>query len=324
MSNLRYAIIGAGAIGSYYGARLQQSGCDMHFLLRSDYEYVRENGLVIKSADGDFVLPDVNAYNHPNQMPPVDVAIVATKTTQNHRIAELLPKINPGGAVVLFQNGLNIEAEVSQQINSELTLVGGLCFVCVNRVTPGHIHHLEYGRVLLGIHNANKQTCQITPLVESIAADLAAAGIEVETTEDLPMARWKKLVWNVPYNGLSVVLNATTDEMMTDDRVRSLITLLMKEVITVANAWGEHTSPGTHRSLPSGWVDIMLKQTEAMTPYRTSMKIDYDEGRPLELKAILGNPIDVANALNVSVPAMQMLYRQLAFLDKRNILRRRA
>lgn len=79
MTYLKYAVIGTGAIGGYYGARLQQAGCEVHFLLRSDYAQVRENGLIIESISGDFALPEVNAYSDPAQMPPVDVVIVALK-----------------------------------------------------------------------------------------------------------------------------------------------------------------------------------------------------------------------------------------------------
>ena len=321
---LRYAIIGTGAIGGYYGARLQQSGCDVHFLLRSDYEHVRENGLVVESIDGDFMLPEVNVYSHSANMPPVDVAIVALKTTQNFRLPELLPSINPGGAVLLFQNGIGVEAETVQILGalaptvSAPTVLGGLCFICVNKVEPGHIKHLEYGRVLIGAHDGQGQPCAPTPLIEEIIADLTRAKIEAEAVEDLPMARWKKLVWNVPYNGLSVVLNATTDEMMADEGVRSLITTLMQEVITVANAWAEHISPNLDRSISDSWADIMLAQTESMQPYRTSMKIDYDKKRPLEIDAILGNPLRIAQKLDLAAPSMTMLYHQLCFLNAAN------
>ncbi len=319
MQGLRYAIIGTGAIGGYYGARLQQAGCDVHFLLRSDYEYVREHGLIIASVDGDFALPNVNAYSDPADMPPADVVIVALKTTQNRRLSELLPKINPGVAVLLFQNGIGVESEVSQILGeSASTVLGGLCFICANKVAPGRVRHLAYGRVLIGAHDSQGQLCAPTPLIKNIVADLTRANIEAEATEDLPLARWRKLVWNVPYNGLSVVLNATTDEMMADDGVRSLITTLMQEVITIANAWGEYASPSTDRSIPKGWAEQMLAQTESMQPYRTSMKIDYDEKRPLEIDAILGNPLRIAQKLNLPVPSMTMLYQQLCFLSVAN------
>lgn len=319
---LTYAIIGTGAIGGYYGARLQQGGCDVHFLLHSDYEVVRDRGITIESVDGNLTLPSVKTYNNPKNMPPVDVAVVALKTTNNALITKLLPPIKPNGAILSLQNGLGVETDIVQRLkettDSVPAILGGLCFICSNKVGDGHIRHMAYGDVLLGAHNEQNQPGPPTPLMESIAADFTRARLTIDLTADLPMARWKKLVWNVPYNGLSVVLDATTEEMMNDDGVRSLITTLMQEVLTVANAWGQKTSPGTQRNLPLETIDQMLAHTEEMVPYRTSMKIDYDEGRPMEIEAILGNPILTAQELRISVPAMTVLYQQLTFLNAKN------
>jgi 2-dehydropantoate 2-reductase len=324
---LSYAIIGTGAIGGYYGARLQQADCEVHFLLRSDYEQVRGQGLTIESKDGDFVLPAVNAYRNPSDIPPVEVAIVALKTTYNSLLKDLLPPFKPGGAILSLQNGLGIETTIAESLKESTDLeaidltpavLGGLCFICSNKVGAGHIQHLDYGQVLLGAHDPAHQLCPPTPLMQAIAADFIRAQVPIELTADLPMARWKKLVWNVPYNGLSVVLEATTEEMMKDAGVRSLITTLMNEVVTVANAWGQQVSPESDRCIPAETIPQMLSQTEQMTPYRTSMKIDYDEKRPLEIEAIIGNPLRTAQALSIAVPAMTALYQQLAFLNTRN------
>jgi len=325
MSSLSYAIIGTGAIGGYYGARLQQAGCEVHFLLRGDYEAVRHSGIAIESIDGDFELPQVKAYSQSTDIPPVDVAIVALKTTQNNHLHTLLPPIKKGGAILSLQNGLGIEADISRQLKGQLKeregtvpdILGGLCFICSNRIGPGHFRHSAYGRILLGAHNPTAQPCTPTPLMGAIAADFAKGPIAIETTDDLPMARWQKLVWNVPYSGLSVVLDATTEEMMADSGVQSLITTLMAEVINTANAWGEQTSPGTNRHLPFSLIDEMIAHTEVIEPYRTSMKIDYDENRPLEVETIVGNPLRAAQAMGVSVPTMTMLYQQLSFLNNR-------
>ncbi|MBE9060230.1 putative 2-dehydropantoate 2-reductase [cf. Phormidesmis sp. LEGE 11477] len=320
--SLRYAIIGTGAIGGYYGARLQQAGCDVHFLLRSSYASVKAHGLRVESIDGDFELPDVNAYHSSADMPAVDVAIVALKTTQNENLHTLLPALNEGGVILSLQNGFGVEAAITQQLDRHRipvpALFGGLCFICSNQIAPGHFRHLDYGKILLGVHNQQNQRDAPTPLLEKIAADFAKANVQIETTDDLPMARWQKLVWNVPYNGLSVVLNATTAAMMADTGVRSLITTLMQEVVTAADAWGEMISPGIQRTLPGDIIDRMLTHTETMAPYRTSMKIDYDEKRPLEIAAILGNPVRVARSIGIETPSMAMLQQQLRFLDERN------
>ncbi|MEL7144308.1 MAG: putative 2-dehydropantoate 2-reductase [Cyanobacteria bacterium J06573_11] len=322
MSALSYAIIGTGAIGGFYGARLQQAGCDVHFLLRSDYRHVRQSGLKVDSIDGDFVLPQVQAYDNPAALPPVDVAVVALKTTRNHQLCELLPPVKPGGAILSLQNGFGVEGAIAHHLTQKKlpvpAILGGLCFICSNKVGPGHFRHLDYGRILFGAHQETQQPCLPTTLMKTIVADFTRASIEVSTTDDLPMARWQKLVWNVPFNGLSVVLNATTEAMMADQGVRSLITALMQEVVTLANAWGEKHSPGARRQLSSDIITKMLTHTETMPPYRTSMKIDFDESRPLEIETILGNPIREAHRLAVPVPNMQMLYQQLSFLMSEN------
>ncbi|MEO1403391.1 MAG: putative 2-dehydropantoate 2-reductase [Cyanobacteria bacterium J06635_1] len=312
----RYAIIGTGAIGGYYGARLQQAGCDVHFLLRSDHGHVSHHGLTVDSVGGDFVLSEVQAYSDPAQMPPIDVAIIALKTTQNYLLPKLLPALNDGAVVLTLQNGLGVEADLARWVAPE-QILSGLCFICSNKVGPGHIRHLDYGKVLLGAYSATRQPRPITELMRAIAADFTQANIPIDLTDDLFIARWRKLVWNVPYNGLSVVLDATTTEMMADQGLRSLIAALMAEVVSAANAWGEKLSGGKNRGIPQAFITEMLSATAKMKPYRTSMKIDHDEGRPLEVEAILGNPVRAATEIGVAVPQMEMLYQQVKFLANR-------
>lgn len=310
MAGLTYAIIGTGALGGFYGARLQQAGATVHFLLHSDYEHVKQHGLRIESVDGDFVLPQVHAYQQTRDMPPCDVVIVALKTTQNHLLPKLLPPVvKENGVVLVLQNGLGIEDAIAQIVGADRVL-GGLCFLCSNKVGPGHIHHLDYKKITMGDFAPNHQPKGITSRLEAIAADFERAGIPIELAEDLVLARWKKLVWNIPFNGLSVVLNARTDEMMTDANACTLAEDLMKEVLQGAAAFG--------RYIPPEFVAVMMDHTANMQPYRTSMKIDYDEGRSLEVEAMYGNPLRSAAATGVQLPKIGTLYHQLKFLDAKN------
>ena len=321
MSRLRYAVVGTGSVGGYFGGRLAQAGCDVHFLLRSDYEHVQQNGLFVESVDGNFTLADVNAYNDPTDMPPVDVVLVALKTTYNNRLADLMPSMKKEGAVVCLQNGWNVEGAVAQHLkeNKGITpeMIGGLCFIYANKPNPGHIQHLGYGKLMLGAHDEQGLVRDATPMIEAIAADFERANVAVEITEDLPMARWRKLVWNVPYNSLSVILDATTGEMMADSGVRSLIETLMQEVVILANAWGNCVSPGKARHIEQDFIQQMLYITAKVSSYRTSMKVDCDNRRPLEIEAILGSPLCTAQKLEVAVPAMTRLYQQLAIIHER-------
>ncbi|NEQ31473.1 MAG: putative 2-dehydropantoate 2-reductase [Leptolyngbya sp. SIO4C5] len=317
MSTLSYAVLGTGAIGGLYGACLQRAGAEVHFLLHSDYEQVQQRGLQVESVWGDFELPEVHAYRTVSDMPPVDVVIVALKTTQNELLAQLLPPLlGPQTAVLILQNGLGVETAAAAIAGSD-RILSGLCFVCSNKVGPGHIRHLDYGTIMLGQYSETQQPAGITEIMQAIAQDFKRANVPVQLTEDLYMARWRKLVWNIPFNGLSVVLEAITEEMMADPEGRQLAQQLMAEVVAAANACGEKLSPGQGRRLPDSLISDMLEHTEQMQPYRTSMKIDFDTGRPLELEAILGNPIKAAAAAQVPVPRIQMLYQQLQFLNRR-------
>ncbi|MEM9807985.1 MAG: putative 2-dehydropantoate 2-reductase [Cyanobacteria bacterium P01_D01_bin.56] len=317
MSAKRYAIIGTGAIGGYYGARLQESGCDVHFLLRSDYTHVKNHGLVVESVDGDILLPQVRAYQDPAEMPPMDGVIIALKTTQNRHLPKIMPVLRENAVVLVLQNGLDIEADIANIIPPE-QIMGGLCFICSNKVGPGHIHHLDYGKILLGAYSATNQQRQLTTTMAEIAEDLCRAKIPIDVTDDLFMARWRKLVWNIPYNGLSVVLNTTTDKLMGDSETKQTIITLMTEVITTGNTWAASLAPLGRRDIPMSFATEMLEATARMKPYRTSMKIDFDEGRPLEVEAILGNPLRAAQKLGVVVPEMERLYEQVKALAEGN------
>ena len=311
MGNLSYAIVGTGALGGFYGAKLQKAGNEVHFLVNSDYQQVIKHGLTIESKDGDFRLPQVQVYNQVEKMPSCDVVVVSIKTTQNHILTQILPPLVKDDSIVLvLQNGLGIETEIAQ-IVCNVNIIGGLCFLCSNKIAPGHIHHLDYGKITLGEYATNYNAVGITERMKAIFQDFENAGIEIELTEDLLLGRWKKLMWNIPYNGLSVILDATTDEIMADMYTRTLVEQLMKEVQLGAKSTG--------RIIPDSFIQTMLDYTVKMKPYRTSMKIDFDENRPLEVEAIVGNPLRIAAEHDVSLPLIRCLYQQLKFLDNRNI-----
>ncbi len=305
-----YAIIGTGALGGFYGAKLQQAGMDVHFLVNSDYKHIQTAGLVIRSKDGDFKLPVVKAYHHSSQMPACDVILVCLKTTQNHLLPQILPDlVKPDSIVLVMQNGLGTEAEIAK-ILPQHTILGGLCFICSNKIAPGEIHHLDYGQIKLGAYADNYDPVEITPMMANIANDFRSANISISVCTDLLLARWQKLVWNIPYNGLSVVLNATTDRLMADPDTRALVTEIMTEIQLVAAAYDRQITPE--------FIETMLAYTIEMTPYRTSMKIDYDAGKPLEIAAMFGNPLNFARRQGLNLPRTEMLYQQLQFLDRQS------
>jgi 2-dehydropantoate 2-reductase len=146
---MKIAVVGCGAVGSYYGAMLCREGQDVHFLLRSDYDAVRRGGVWVRSPAGDFTVRP-RAARTPGEIGVSDLVLVALKTTANDQFANLLPPlVGPRTMVVTLQNGLGNEEQLAGLFPAE-QILGGLCFVCLNRIEPGVIQHLDYGLVILG------------------------------------------------------------------------------------------------------------------------------------------------------------------------------
>ena len=307
---MKIGIIGTGAVGGYYGALLAKSGFDVHFLLHSDYGHVRENGLFIDSINGDFTLHPVSAYAASADMPHCDILIVALKTTHNHLLKQILPDtLKPDGIIVVLQNGYGIEADL-QEIMPSATIIGGLCFLCSNKVGPGHIRHLDYGSIRIGQHGHHGRPAGATEKLKTIADMFAKAAIPVDVAEDLGKARWEKLVWNMGFNGTTVVLNATTDAIMQDTSARRLVREIMLEVIAGARACGY--------DIDEQFSEKMLHATEKMVDYSPSMKLDYANGRKLEIENIYWRPIRAAETQGFDMRQSRTLAYQLDFLDHKN------
>ena len=297
---MRYAVVGAGAIGGYYGAKLAYSGQEVHFLSHSDYQYVKERGFQVDSCDGSFHLPQVNVYQHAEDMPQCDVVIVGLKTINNHLLPQLLPPLlHQHTAVVLIQNGIGVEADV-QQMFPGVQLIAGLAFICSAKTEPGRVNHQCYGSINLGNYS-----CRDEALFAQILADFNAAGV---TAASVPYAeaRWKKAVWNMPFNGMTVALDTQTDLLLKNPATRALIREQMMEVIGAAQALGVS-------ALTEDFADKMIAMTDAMTPYSPSMKLDYDFHRPMEIHYLYTRPIELAAEAGFAMPRLKMLEAELRF-----------
>ncbi|TWT83750.1 2-dehydropantoate 2-reductase [Planctomycetes bacterium CA13] len=308
MTKNTYAVIGSGALGGLYGAMLARLGFDVHFLLNSDYDFVKKNGLNVESVWGDFHLSDVNAHASTETMPPCDVTIVGLKTTNNHLLSELLPSpTREGGVILVLQNGLDVELD-SAEVVGEGRVFGGCCFLCSNKVGQGHIRHIDYGRIVFGQYGTVNDA--MTKVGGQINADFNAAGIDTKFSDDLAVVRWRKLMWNIPFNGLSVALNASTKEIVENDAACQLADDLIREVHAGAAACGV--------KIPDEAIHITLDHTRKMKPYDSSMRLDFLQRRPMEIESILATPLRAVQKFGYSMPKVEMLYQQLSYLDAKN------
>ena len=303
---MRYGIIGTGAIGGYYGAKLAHAGQEVHFLLHSDYEYVRQHGLQVDSCDGSFHLSDVNAYQQTQDMPPCDVVLVGLKTINNGKLQSLLPPLlHDHTLVVLIQNGIGVEEDV-QKMFPDVQLAAGLAFICSAKTEPGVVNHQFLGSI-----NLANYSCRDEAQMQAVVDEFLEAGIETALVE-YHEARWKKAVWNMPYNGMTVALLTQTDRLMKNPSTRQLIREQMMEVVNAAQHLGV-------KNVDAAFADKMIAMTDAMIPYSPSMRLDYDFHRPMEIYYLYSRPLQMAREAGCPMPKLEMLEAELRFLETERV-----
>ncbi len=294
------AVVGAGAIGCYYGARLALAGADVRFLLRSDLAAVRAAGLTLRERDAVRRLDPVAAFAAPAEIGPVDLVLVALKTTGNAALRDLLPPLLGRDTVVLtLQNGLGNEEFIAGIAGAE-RVCGALCYIGVTRARPGEI---------VGFHTPGKMTFgefgrPATPRLRAIAERFAGIGVQVRVLDNLAEARWQKLIWNVPFNGLAIARGGlTTDRLLADPRIAAEVRPLMDEVAAAARHFGYEVTEEFIRS--------QLDVTPGMGAYAPSSLVDFLAGREVEREAIWGEPLRRAQAAGLAMPRLAALYADL-------------
>jgi len=298
----RVAVIGAGAVGGYYGARLARAGEDVAFLTRTHFRRWKERGIEVRSVDGDFRVPAPDVHQTPETIGPVDWVVIAMKATANRLLPDLLrPLIGPETRLLTLQNGLGNDDWLAEHFGGWRVL-GGLCFTCINRSPDGVIHHLGQGHITIGEYRR--------PAGEDAALVVEAfnrAGIRTRAYDSLEAIQWRKLVWNIPFNGLAIAEGGLDTEALLarpdgEEKARAL----MHEIIAVAARLGHE--------FPEDLVDRQIAVTRTMGAYRPSSLIDFLEGRPVETEAIWGEPLRRAQVLGVPTPKLEALYRRILSL----------
>lgn len=320
---MKIGVVGCGALGSFYGAMLCRDGHEVHFLLRSDFDTVREHGVQIESPVGNFTARPAVAKT-PAEIGRCDLVLIGLKTTANIEFQKLLPPlVGPDTIVLTLQNGLGNEESLAKLFPAE-QILGGLCFVCINRIRPGLIRHMDHGFVVIGEFGRKP-----LPRTHAISEMFQKAGVKCSVSEDLGKAHWEKLVWNIPFNGLGVAgiagpeaMNSgavpvkltrhdclPTDELLCDTRWTGLVHGLMLEVIHAAAKLGH--------IIPESLADKMIERTRTMGTYRASTLVDFERGQPLELEGLFLEPLRQAEQAGAETPVLKNLCAVLTELDRR-------
>ena len=298
----RILVIGSGAIGSFYASKLAKSSAKISILARSDYNYIHKHGIHITHPNKtieQFTPDTVLKYGCINSTSSYDYIIVCTKVLPSIDFSALIsPFVSNETTLVLIQNGIDIESTYLQAFpNNEL--ISGLAFICVSRTAPGKIHHEDYGKLTLGCFpNGQSRAC------DELVDLFCLGGADCHVSADIAKDRFIKLLWNAAFNPLSVTEGGvTTEQLLSSTKMEEHIRGIMAEISSLAVACGHQ--------LPHGLIDSMIKNTKTMTPYKTSMLLDYERGHSLETEAILGNSLRLAKAYKLKLPVITALYKDL-------------
>jgi 2-dehydropantoate 2-reductase len=296
------AVVGAGAVGSYYGCRIVQAGHEVRFLLRGDYEAVQAKGFQLESIAGDFVIERPRVFQNSQEIGPVDLVIVAWKATANSFAQEVIsPLLHEETKILTLQNGLGNVEFLASLFGAE-RLLGGLCFVCINRLAAGKISHSGGGMITVG-------DVMETGILEQLP-QLFGKQVDLRITDNLAQAQWRKLVWNIPFNGLCVAEGGIdTQELLSRPGREQEVLALMEEVQAAGQAQGHE--------IPDHFLEQQIEVTRTMGAYKPSSMLDYVHGHPLEVEAIWGEAVRQAQAKEVAVPRMKALYEKIKGMDRK-------
>jgi 2-dehydropantoate 2-reductase len=292
---MKVLVIGTGAVGSFYGSLLARQGVDVSVLARSDYSAIKDHGIQVQSPLGDYSFRPAQVLRDAAELQKKpDFVLLCIKVVEGaDRVGLLRGALGPQTAIVLVSNGIDIETEIAQAYPDH-ELISGLAFICVTRTAPGRIWHQAYGRLVLGNYPQGLSEKALT-----LSQVFAQSGVPCQASPDIVTARWQKCVWNAPFNPLSVLSGGLPTSQILGTQ-EALVRNIMEEICRIALAAGH--------PLAADVVDANIANTHKMPPYKTSMLLDCEAGRPMETEAILGNAVRVGRALHVGIPHLETIY----------------
>ena len=302
---MKILIMGAGAVGLFYGARLQRAGDDVHYCARGEnLRVLREHGLEVKSFQGDFNL-QVKATGDPHEFAPYELILFCVKSYDTIATARLLDGcLAEGGAVMTIQNGVENEAALCTVLPRE-SVMGGNARVGAELTAPGKLLHTASGIIEFGELDGSE-----TPRAQRMAEAFKRAGVFGQFTRDLKSVRWKKLMGNNGTNTVSALARCTLGEMFADPESDALVLRLINETATVGRAEGAKISDEDVEALYN-----VARNFSNASAIKTSTLQDLERGKRLEYDAISGAVVRAARRHGLSVPATETVHALLKLLD---------
>ena len=307
----KFSVIGAGAVGGFFGAKLATAGHDVTFVFRSDTELIRERGFTIKSAQGDFTIDNPQVVADAAELEPADFVVVAVKATANEAVIPVIKQtLKPGGAVLLIQNGINAESDYAAALDPDQSVIGAIALIAAERTEPNVVQHYSLGALTIGKYGPDYEAQPDDEQTKDLAAILDGAGVPAHVANSLLSARWQKLFWNGSFNPVSVLASMNSKEMTDEPHAADLCKRLMAEYLAAAKADGCHDLTETD-------CEFMFQSSVHMDHYDPSMKVDFDHGRQMEVDSIVGEPLKRGEATGTPMPSTQVVFELMSALNSK-------
>ena len=306
MERAKVLLIGAGALGVFFTSKLAKAGAECAVVARSDYEAAKARGYEVNDRDTiSLFMPD-HVIRKASECPfTPDYILITSKVLPDADPARLTAGVpfSDSTVIVLIQNGIAIEEKIAA-IFPKQEILSCIAYLCASRPESGKVVNTGPGRLEIGSFPAGKPSAAAQRLAELFIA----GGAPCKLLENVQTARWRKLLWNVPFNPVSVLAGGADTGWLCDGaELEDLCRGMMDEVIAAAAGEGITILPKE--------ADDMMAYTKSLEPYKSSMLQDYLAGRPLEVEAILGNTLRIARKHGVPVPRMEVCYALLKSID---------
>ncbi|MGB1239404.1 MAG: ketopantoate reductase family protein [Pseudomonadales bacterium] len=303
---MKIAVFGTGGVGAYFGGRLAQAGCEVHFIARGAHlEAIKRDGLIVESIAGDFTLQPALATDNPAEIGPVDLVLVCVKGWQLGAVIEsIAPLLHSQTAVLPLLNGVGAVAQLSEHLTRERVL-NGLCGIFAKITGPGKVHHLGAAPWLQFGEQDNQESARCREL---LAVFERAEGFKASIPSDIGVAAWMKYIFITSTSAVGSITRATFGEVLAQPRTRAVLVSLITEACAVAKA---HQIP-----LAEDAGEKVMQRIEASeSGSDTSMQRDMMAGYPSELHSQLGALVEMAEAAGIATPTASTLYACLTPLE---------
>ncbi len=300
---MRIAAMAAGAVGAYFGARMQKAGHEVFYIARGAHlAALKKGGVTLESPNnGDLHLPEVNATNDPAEVGPVDIVLFAVKLWDTEKAAEQMkPLIGPDTRVITLQNGVDSYERIAPIIGAEHA-IPGVTYVVTVIDRPGVIKQTgKFQMIICGTHDG-RADAKLKAFVEAAKA----AGIDAVLSDDIERDRWQKFVFLTGTSGATAVTRSTLGPIMADADMRAMFRAIMTETLVVGRTKGVDLDPG--------FIDDRLAFADTNVPanMKASMANDLDRGNRLELDWLAGKVSQLGKELAVPTPVNDTIYAAL-------------